>query len=29
MPSSSEGMPSEGNAEDWFNFYAPFFGFGN
>lgn len=29
MPSSSEGMPSEGDAEDWFNFYAPFFGFGN
>ena len=29
MPSEFEGMPSEGDPEDWFDFYAPFFGFGN
>ena len=29
MPSMEGEMPSEGDAEDWFNFYAPFFGFGN
>ena len=29
LPSGSGEMPSEGSAEDWFNFYAPFFGFGS
>ena len=27
-PSAGGEMPSEGDAEEWFNFYAPFFGFG-
>ncbi len=29
VPSDTEGMPAEGDAKEWFDFYAPFFGFGN
>ena len=26
---STENMPEEGNFEDWYNYFAPFFGNGN
>lgn len=29
IPSDSEEMPSEGDAQEWFDFYAPFFGYGS